>query len=232
MATPSFQSRKNPGLASRAGFSLVELLTVIAIVGFLAAILFPVFAQVRENGRRSACLSNMRQIGLATMQYAQDYDECMVKVYAYHGPGSTNLWWWQDTLQPYLKSYQIVLCPSQAKASSYSANRPAGLPTPLLTSYAGNNVLNDASNAALFPPLRSGTGAGRALSAFEEPVTTILFTEIVSGSMEFFAWSQTDLGNGSAVDKRHLAGCNFVFADGHAKWLKQSQRTMWTLQAD
>lgn len=59
----------------RQGFSLIELLVVIAIISILAAILFPIFQGVREDARRTACLSNMRQIGLATHLYTQDYDE-------------------------------------------------------------------------------------------------------------------------------------------------------------
>jgi prepilin-type N-terminal cleavage/methylation domain-containing protein/prepilin-type processing-associated H-X9-DG protein len=221
-----------PEYSPRRAFTLIELLTVISILAMLAAILFPVFARARENARRASCQSNLKQIGLATLQYAQDYDERMVKVYTYYGPGSTNLVWWQDVLQPYMKSYQIVLCASQSPPSSYALNRPVGFPDPLLTSYAGNNVLKDASGNALFPPLRSGPNPGRAMSALEEPATTILFLETVTDNMEFFAWSQTDLGNSSVVDKRHFQGCNFAFADGHAKWLQATKPEMWTIQAD
>ncbi len=56
-------------------FTLVELLVVIAIVATLVAFLFPVFSRVRERGRQTACLSNLRQLGLATFQYAQDSDD-------------------------------------------------------------------------------------------------------------------------------------------------------------
>ena len=54
-------------------FTLIELLVVIAIIAILAAILFPVFAQAREKARQTACTSNEKQLGLAFIQYAQDY---------------------------------------------------------------------------------------------------------------------------------------------------------------
>src|SRR6187399_946348 len=61
--------------ARNSGFTLIELLVVIAIIAILAAILFPVFAQAREKARQTTCLSNNKQIGMATMMYLQDYDE-------------------------------------------------------------------------------------------------------------------------------------------------------------
>src|ERR671915_189714 len=63
------------GHGSRRGFTLIELLVVIAIIAILAAILFPVFAQAREKARAASCLSNVRQMGLAAVMYANDYDE-------------------------------------------------------------------------------------------------------------------------------------------------------------
>ncbi len=62
-------------MKKKQGFTLIELLVVIAIIAILAAILFPVFAQAREKARQTTCASNEKQMGLAILQYQQDYDE-------------------------------------------------------------------------------------------------------------------------------------------------------------
>ena len=92
----------------KTAFTLIELLVVIAIIAILAAILFPVFARARENARRSSCLSNVKQIGLGLLQYAQDYDESFP---AARTTGTSVSWRWM--IQPYLKSTQVNSCPSR-----------------------------------------------------------------------------------------------------------------------
>ena len=72
----------------RTGFTLIELLVVIAIIAILAAILFPVFAQAREQARMSTCLSNFKQIGLGVKMYIQDWDE----TYPRWAPDGTRAW--------------------------------------------------------------------------------------------------------------------------------------------
>ena len=106
----------------RKAFTLIELLVVIAIIAILAAILFPVFARARENARRSSCQSNLKQIGLGIIQYAQDYDEKMPRAY-YAYPDSSGTpagndiigdYKWMDVVQPYAKSVQVFNCPSDS----------------------------------------------------------------------------------------------------------------------
>src|SRR5690242_19349210 len=101
--------------SNRNAFTLIELLVVIAIIAILAAILFPVFARARENARRASCMSNLKQVSLAMMQYTQDYDEKMPKVAlaASSAASDQNPRGWADALRPYLKNTQIFQCPSE-----------------------------------------------------------------------------------------------------------------------
>src|SRR4028118_301810 len=87
----------------RRAFTLIELLVVIAIIAILAAILFPVFAQAREKARQSSCASNQKQIGLAILQYNQDYDE-MYPMGMYGSSASGTPCSWACMIQPYTKN--------------------------------------------------------------------------------------------------------------------------------
>ena len=97
----------------RIGFTLIELLVVIAIIAILAAILFPVFAQVREKARQISCLSSEKQIGLGVTQYIQDNDERVPPV-SYQYPNQA-LMCWPDLIQPYVKNWKIFRCPDAGK---------------------------------------------------------------------------------------------------------------------
>ncbi len=131
--------------SARRGFTLIELLVVIAIIAILAAILFPVFAQAREKARQASCLSNLKQIGTATMMYMQDYDESFYShrwncnasgtlqacgsytttgvdggplkpQYAGLTGGAEARLYWIELLQPYTKNYGVFKCPSAVDA--------------------------------------------------------------------------------------------------------------------
>ena len=112
------------------GFTLIELLVVIAIIAILAAILFPVFARAREAARKATCISNLKQIALAAIMYAQDYDEVLpaANCSAAHQSSHTvdpaarydndavssaaELWLLPDLLRPYVKSLDLFVCPT------------------------------------------------------------------------------------------------------------------------
>jgi len=162
------------------GFTLIELLVVIAIIAILAAILFPVFQKVRENARRTACLSNLKQIGLAVTQYYQDADE--------KGPsgwdpyGRCSGWAWQ--VYPYVKSTGVFKCPDDAGGlvgvSSYGMNANLG-------------IRMDQSNTPA-----KGSAAGLAISQYVAPASTVMLFEVQSSPNAPYDVSLNDPTNGLA----------------------------------
>jgi prepilin-type N-terminal cleavage/methylation domain-containing protein len=123
----------------RRGFTLIELLVVIAIIAILAAILFPVFAQAKEAAKKTAWLSNNKQINLATIGYSTDYDDYMVptdtnaKVPPYYwcfGCGRPDVIW-MENIQPYAKNWDLEKCPADPMSIKDRAQDPfTGAPLP------------------------------------------------------------------------------------------------------
>jgi len=188
----------------KSGFTLIELLVVIAIIAILAAILFPVFAKVREKARQTACLSNMNQLGKATLQYNQDYDECFY-AHRYNNspnlllqsqggsfkdvPGEvTNKVFWISLLQPYTKSYDVFKCPSNPNAwvglnsDGVSCGAGAAISGCNGVGYGGENSYAH-NDVFLSPAGAFNTSAGApyavSLGAIQRPSSTIM---IVDGS--------------------------------------------------
>jgi prepilin-type N-terminal cleavage/methylation domain-containing protein/prepilin-type processing-associated H-X9-DG protein len=221
----AFTMQKSPVVSSRKkrAFTLIELLVVIAIIAILAAILFPVFARARENARKSACQSNLKQIGLAIMQYVQDYDEKYPISNLYY-PATGGRWY--QLLQPYARSTQVFICPSTSVSSS------------VLNIY-GWNIGGTASNSGFgyipATPYTPGGVVGVSLAVVEEPSTTFIVLDPTSsgyGGNGLYAVGYSTkqympvLHGGAPYTTTATTltdfsgGGNYLYADGHVKFVQ------------
>ena len=195
----------------RKGFTLIELLVVIAIIAILAAILFPVFARAREKARQTSCLSNQKQLGLAWSMYVQDYSE-NVPPYAIRlvDDDGVGYGWgprWYELIEPYVMNEQIFACPSDGGAiRSYA--------------YNGYFLVNSQWIMGFAAPY-----AAQTLADIERPSEMIVLGE--SQQNQFFLYlpshMNVDTLNWRFTFNRHNGGCNYSFADGHAKWLPEGE---------
>lgn len=179
-------------------FTLIEILVVIAIMTILAAILFPAFGRARENARRASCQSNLKQIGIAAMQYLQDNDEH----YMVADHEATPPYAWFQPLQPYIKSEQVFKCPSLGQETA--------TPNPN-TDYIINGFFAHGVSQALF----------------QHPAEQIMVAEREKDKevFDYHPWTEgTELTapemNENIARERHFNGSNYIFADGHVKWLR------------
>jgi prepilin-type N-terminal cleavage/methylation domain-containing protein/prepilin-type processing-associated H-X9-DG protein len=195
----------------RKGFTLIELLVVIAIIAILAAILFPVFARAREKARQASCSSNLKQIGLAMLMYASDYDGKVIATCAgcgntpfitgHQGDGGAQA---LSYYYPYMKNDQIYQCPSVDHKYCYGQ--------------------------VVFNPVAGGmVNAGMSLDKFagdttKGPAGVIIITEGLN--CFFWDWGTNDLnGTGSLwgrIGDWHNGGVNCGYVDGHVKWQKKA----------
>jgi prepilin-type N-terminal cleavage/methylation domain-containing protein/prepilin-type processing-associated H-X9-DG protein len=195
------------------GFTLIELLVVIAIIAILSAILFPVFAQAREKARQTQCSSNLKQLGLAFMQYAQDYDEAM--------PGS-DFWGlkWAGHVYPYVKSADVFHCPDDSNGATTS-NGVSLYPLSYVENCAigqfsgSNRIQQGCPLAALTAPtstvlLYEGNGAQKGSGGNVNDVNLLDSDEAsVNGS----AWSGLGLGLAPISGNSVVAGCTSTSKD-------------------
>jgi prepilin-type N-terminal cleavage/methylation domain-containing protein/prepilin-type processing-associated H-X9-DG protein len=228
------------------GFTLIELLVVIAIIAILAAILFPVFATARESARRTMCVSNLKQLGLATQLYVQDYDETFPKL----EDGSAARMTIANLLDPYIKT-------SKRNVNNLGGNLwpedsvwrcPSGFTYDFgdVTSYytvAYNWLyLTEVDSSKNFVPdwsapskygIWAWTQPGRSLAAVGSPSETVLMADAghSDGPHGKKATWSTLLSpaalkaNGpqdwlDAMEARHNETANIVWVDGHTKAAK------------
>jgi len=225
------------------GFTLVELLVVVAIIALLAGLLLPVFAQARERARQVACLSNVRQLGMAVAMYSGDHDEVLLLCTNYGIPTTSTGRIWPETIQPYVRSAQILTCPSSRLRSaatswadrgqqsigynSLTGYDPAGLEAP--TSAMSLGALDDPARSVLFADTPDGpTSAKYRGYCFDptqgrpNPLDWRLSTSLVA-DVDLVAGSSLPPSRLKPVFCRHFAtGGNsgtatLLLADGHAK---------------
>lgn len=191
-----------------AGFTLIELLVVIAIIAILAAILFPVFARARDKARQTSCLSNVKQISLALMMYAQDYNETY--------PRTGGAWW--HPLMPYVNNEQVFRTPAyvdDATASSDYLISGLILHGMTMASFQRPSdqiaitVRAEGSGSLGYHPwpndFNPGPPSWDDLDLYVSPST---------GSDWFQARIEHEAFSG---------GTNYGFVDGHAKWYRWDQ---------
>ncbi len=209
------RQRKNPVSAS--GLTLIELLIVIAMIGILAAILFPVFARAREQARRSVCGSNLKQVGVAAALYRTDYDG----VFPYAAdPGQQRYQpeVWQppafygdypkmptipDVLQPYCHSQQIFACPSDYAEESCGGDQRLGVCYPHRTT-------------SMFDFVGSSYDFDERLGLFSVPESAIHFP-----SNDYYAEDAGAFYHSYKNAEVWETFGNAVFIDGHVKFLLQ-----------
>ncbi len=215
------------------GFTLIELLVVIAIIAILAAILFPVFARAREKARQTSCLSNTKQLILAFVAYASDYDNKLPRIY-YAGPSHTlpdgattsTYFRWDEVIYPYVKNSQVYQCPSNPEHMTWDGWTTVNYP------YNYYNV-----------GLVSGSSTGLRLNYLVHPAEFLVICDGSSYIAHPFAGAganpalRTDPGGHyyvDAVKAWHNDGTNVALADGHSKWFTYTEvitnRDMWNAE--
>ena len=212
----------------RSGFTLIELLVVIAIIAILAAILFPVFAKAREKARQSSCLSNVKQIALALLQYSQDYDERLPMLYDTNPAGRSGL---IQTTQPYTKSFQVHNCPSADILSntSYLGNFSYGYNSAIISGNYGASLgtITRPSECVLLADHMADPNAPGALL---QPSQGAMQTDYDGSNCKicgakhnsFFTQHGSWQRPGCNVIERHNGTANVGFCDGHAKAMKHT----------
>jgi prepilin-type N-terminal cleavage/methylation domain-containing protein/prepilin-type processing-associated H-X9-DG protein len=230
---------------SSKGFTLIELLVVIAIIAILAAILFPVFAKAREKARQTTCASNLKQMGLAVLQYVQDNDECLMCP-----PGASSEGWAGEIFS-YVKSTAAYHCPDDLILPVNENSGPAGASEP---NYPMSYCFDIADLPADNMPSGQSSTSPTSMSAFSSPSLSITMCEIsgseadptdASGVQPEVASptcsgkSAVHNGYGTAsyatgtlpgtaglaytVAAQHSGGSNYLLWDGHVKWLTSQQ---------
>ncbi|EIP97718.1 prepilin-type N-terminal cleavage/methylation domain-containing protein [Opitutaceae bacterium TAV1] len=204
-----------PTCARRSAFTLIELLTVIAIIGILAAIIIPVTGRVRESARTAQCASNMRQLAQSMLIYAQDYKGVLPPTY--NNPAGTTSSWWQYLYPDYCNGKDVFKCPVD--------------PTDITGTFTRGNKTLANGKVSYGIPGDQGTNrkaAGKSLSSFPTPSRMCLLADFVEPTCVL---SQSFFGNKpmwlTEITFPHNGQqkANFAFLDGHIVLMSKAEMT-------
>ena len=183
----------------RRAFTLIELLVVIAIIAILASILFPVFAQAKEAAKKTASLSNLKQLGTSIALYTGDNDDVMFQTYYFGNSGQTTpdnygAFRWPWLLTPYTKNMAIFRSPSDVTDLSLSScsggcrdpkNPYYGYLWGLFPSYGYNwfflspDPLWDSSQP--YTNASTARSVGQSLTGLGDPANTLMLADSTYG---------------------------------------------------
>lgn len=205
------------------GFTLVELLVVIAIIALLAALLGPALKSAREQARSIACMSNLKQVGLALNNYANDYNGWAP--YSYDAtPGIAITWTKLLTSKNYLPAFQVnapsvLMCPTQSPRVFQNDGAgdmyTYGMRAPYSGYYVGFCIGNTTvSDQSMLP---SGALCGSSPTNWGNPSGFLFIGDSVYNNWQRYFF--TPWASANQVHLRHNRRGNFLFGDGHVESL-------------